>query len=302
MANQRKTTPQKALANDPLQQFVDSRKRPALFVMLNESLERKHALKARTLVADEEFDDLDLVIHSGGGNIHAAYQIVEVLRFHCRKVTACVPLYAKSAATLLCIGSDEIVMDELAELGPLDTQVSEEKRPGKRVFGSALNPFKTLEQLQTFALTNLDLATKMIIAQSGMDLEVCVKHAMQFVKVTTGPLFDQLNPEKLGEYRRALSVGEEYGKRLLTRYNGWNSTSAAMTIERLVHGYPSHDYIIDFKELNDLGLKASLFPDESREAVQGVISYVLNDEINVMKLLKSRTIEVEGRSERTNAE
>ena len=58
-----------------------------------------------------------------------------------------------------------------------------------------------------------------------MDLDECLKHAIEFVRGTTGPLFTQLNAEKLGEYNRALAVGTEYGERLLRRFTAWDEKS-----------------------------------------------------------------------------
>ena len=142
-----------------------------MFLFLSESLDLKHVIRLRSALGDQKFEDLDLVIHSGGGSIHAAYQVVELLRLHAEHVHACVPLYAKSAATLLCLGAEDIVVDELAELGPLDTQIYEEKKGDKMEFTSALNPFKTLEQLRKFSLETLDIAVKMIAMRSHMDLD-----------------------------------------------------------------------------------------------------------------------------------
>ena len=208
------------------------------------------------------------MIDSHGGNIHAAYQVIELLRLHAERIHACVPFYAKSAATLLCLGAEEIVVDDLAQLGPLDTQIYEEKKGGKGEFTSALNPFKTLEQLQTFSLETLDIATKTIVVRSGMGLDECLKHAIEFVRSTTGSLFTQLDPEKFGEYSRALAVGTEYGSRLLRRFTSWDDEKRMEILEKLVHGYPSHEYIIDYHELEEMGFNVKLFVDSERTAVQ----------------------------------
>ena len=210
------------------------------------------------------------MIHSGGGDIHVAYQMVELMRMHTKRLFACVPLYAKSAATLICLGADEIVMEKLAQLGPLDTQVFEEKG-GKADFTSALNPFKALEQLQAFSLEALNASVKMFAERSSLSLDECIRHAINFVIGTTSPLFSQLDPEKLGEYSRALAVGSEYGDRLLRRFSNWDAMQRSTILEELVHGYPSHDYIIDFHELQELGLKVKLFPEDEREAVINAI-------------------------------
>lgn len=259
-----KATPQECI------DFATARGRPALFLFVPEPLDLVHAVRVRNELKDQQLDEIDVVINSGGGSIHAAYQIAEVVRMHAKQVIACVPFYAKSAATLLCIAADTIVLDELAQLGPLDTQILEDRKGGKGEYVSALNPFKTLEQLQKFALETLDVSVKMMVIRSGMDLDDCLGHATTFVRTTTEPLFGRLNAEKLGEYSRALSVGKEYGDRLLRRFAGWDEGKREEVLEKLVHGYPSHDFIIDYQELQELGFKAELFNDTERAAVQAL--------------------------------
>ena len=249
------------------QGFVDVRGRPAVFLFPQESLGYQHAFALRTQLGNARFPELDLVINSGGGSIHAAYQLISLLRRHADRIHACVPFFAKSAATLLCVGSDTIFLDELAQLGPLDPQIYEEKGGGKSEFTSALNPFKTLEQLQKFSLESLDIATRMLLMQSGMNVDECLRHATGFVQCTTEPLFSQLNPEKLGEYSRELAVGVEYGKRLLHRLGRLDENNSQL-IDKLVHGYPSHGYIIDYDELTEMGFDVHMFPDAELVVVQ----------------------------------
>lgn len=289
MAQQKTTSKKEDKKPAPeLVTFVEARGRPGVFLFIVESLELQHVIHLRQVLGAQQFEDVDLVINSGGGSIHAAYQIIELLRLHTKRINACVPFYAKSAATLLCVGADAIVVDELAQLGPLDTQILEEKKGGKAEFTSALNPFKTLEQLQKFSLETLDIAVKMIATRSGMDLDDCLKHAIEFVRATTGPLFTQLNPEKLGEYSRALSVGTEYGARLLRRFTSWDDEKRAAVLEKLVHGYPSHDYIIDYHELQEMGFDAKLFSDAERSAVQGLFKQIAADKTLVELVLPAK--------------
>ena len=68
--------------------------------------------------------DLDLIVVSPGGDGTAAETILDLCRKHCTgRLRVVVPLYAKSAATLIALGADEIVMGETSELGPIDAQV-----------------------------------------------------------------------------------------------------------------------------------------------------------------------------------
>ncbi len=108
------------------------------------------------------------------------------------------------------------------------------------------------------------------------------------MRATTGPLFTQLNPEKLGEYSRALSVGTEYGARLLRRFTSWDDEKRAAVLEKLVHGYPSHDYIIDYHELQEMGFDAKLFSDAERSAVQGLFKQIAADKTLVELVLPAK--------------
>ena len=251
-----------------MQAFATLRGRPAVFLVLYEPLGMSHLFRLRTVLGDRQFEEIDLVIDSGGGDINVAYQMVELIRLHTKRLFACVPLYAKSAATLLCLGADEIFLDKMAQLGPLDTQVYEEKKGGKGNFTSALNPFKALEQAHSFSLDALDTSARMIARSSGLDLDESIRHAINFVVGTTGPLFSRLDPEKLGEYSRALAVGSEYGNRLLRRFTDWDDRRRSFVVDKLVHGYPSHDYVIDYHELEELGFKVQLFEGGERDAIQ----------------------------------
>lgn len=66
---------------------------------------------------------IDFILHCPGGIVLAAEQITLALKEHGGKVTAIVPHYAMSGATLCCLAADEILMDPHSVLGPLDPQI-----------------------------------------------------------------------------------------------------------------------------------------------------------------------------------
>jgi len=68
---------------------------------------------------------LDLILHTPGGLVLAAYQIAHAVRMHRGKITVFVPHYAMSGGTLIALAADEIVMEEHAVLGPVDPQMGE---------------------------------------------------------------------------------------------------------------------------------------------------------------------------------
>jgi ClpP class serine protease len=69
-------------------------------------------------------DRLDLLLHSGGGSGEVAEKLVEMCRSRCRReFRVIVPNYAKSAATMVALGGESIVMAaDRSELGPIDPQ------------------------------------------------------------------------------------------------------------------------------------------------------------------------------------
>ena len=55
-------------------------------------------------------EKIALVIESPGGSAKSAFQLAMLLKRHCGGFVAVVPRYAKSAATLLALGADEIIL------------------------------------------------------------------------------------------------------------------------------------------------------------------------------------------------
>ena len=68
-------------------------------------------------------DKLDLILHSPGGSVNSAEQIVQYLRGKYNYIRAIIPQNAMSAATMIACASDEIIMGKASALGPTDPQV-----------------------------------------------------------------------------------------------------------------------------------------------------------------------------------
>lgn len=69
--------------------------------------------------------DLQLLLHTGGGDIDAAEKVISMVRAAVGSGTLCVvvPDYAKSAGTLMALGASKILMSDTSELGPIDPQI-----------------------------------------------------------------------------------------------------------------------------------------------------------------------------------
>ena len=82
---------------------------------------------------------VDLLLQSPGGDIDAAEKIVTIIRNRAGSggLRVIVPDYAKSAATLIALGADEIVMSDTSELGVIDPQVELVDANGHKAIFSA---------------------------------------------------------------------------------------------------------------------------------------------------------------------
>lgn len=69
-------------------------------------------------------DSLDLILHSSGGSLEAADQIVQYLRSKYKHIRAIIPQNAMSAATMIACACDVIVMGKHSAIGPIDPQIT----------------------------------------------------------------------------------------------------------------------------------------------------------------------------------
>jgi hypothetical protein len=85
-----------------------------------------------TIDRDKYSKNMDLFVHSPGGLPEAAAKIVRVCRSYSKSFRVVVPSTAMSAATLLAMGADEIVMSDTSKLGPIDPQMPNTDRSGRQ--------------------------------------------------------------------------------------------------------------------------------------------------------------------------
>jgi len=90
---------------------------------------------------------LDLIINSPGGLPLAAERIINVCRNYSSNFQVIIPKMAKSAATMIAFGADEILMGETAELGPVDPQIVYTDQRGQSVIRSAYAIINGVEEI-----------------------------------------------------------------------------------------------------------------------------------------------------------
>lgn len=68
--------------------------------------------------------ELDLILHSPGGSLDAAEQLVEYLRSKYDHIRVIIPQNAMSAATMIACASNAIMMGKHSAIGPIDPQIT----------------------------------------------------------------------------------------------------------------------------------------------------------------------------------
>ena len=100
-------------------------------------------------VADDSLS-VDVILHSPGGRADATERIVGILRNKFREVNFLIPHSAYSAATMLALSGNNIVLHPSATLGPIDPQVSVPTKEGLTRFvpaKSILNGFAKAKKI-----------------------------------------------------------------------------------------------------------------------------------------------------------
>lgn len=159
--------------------------------------------------------DILLVLYSFGGDIASAYLISKLCReFTKEKVVVAVPRFAKSAATLICCGADEIHMGSLSELGPIDPQIN---------------------GLPALGLKN---TIKQIAETSSVYPNSSILFSDYLAKT--------IKPMDLGYFDRIVESASQYAQRLLTkRCIKMKPDQIQKLADRLVYAYNDHGFVID---------------------------------------------------------
>ena len=232
-----------------------------------------------TVIGDRDrfkgIETLELLVHSPGGHSDVAYELASFFRNHCKSLHILIPVYATSAATLLCLNADKILMGDFAHLGPIDVQLSDELEHGHEYF-SPLSEFKSMQFLREYAAESLEFLTH-VLTDLGMSKRQALHEAIPGVAEMMKPLYSHIEPSKLGSYGRALAEAEEYAKRLL---DSVQNPEAEEIAQQLVWEYPSHDFVIYRSEARELGLPVQKMDSQLERSLVKLMMELMSNEIS----------------------
>jgi serine dehydrogenase proteinase len=225
----------------------------------------------RSRQALEEAGRIALLIDSPGGYADAAYKIAKVVRNHSGGYAAVVPKFAKSAATLLALGGDPIILALDAELGPLDAQYYDYEREERL---SALDEVQALARLHADALRAVDQTVWLMRDRTRKKAAGLLPKAMDFVGLLMRPLLDKIDTVHFSQMQRMLKEAEDYAIRLLQpRYSDDDAKDIA---RHLVENYSEHGFMIDHDEAATFNLRTDL-PSGAQRAILDKFEPYLDD-------------------------
>jgi hypothetical protein len=152
-------------------------------------------------------------------------------------------------------------MSPFGELGPLDVQL----RQRDEIFGrrsglitrAAISDLK-IHAFELFEHFMLEITDR---GQGSISFKTAAEIAASFSGEVMGKIYGQINPDMLGQDFRDLTVATEYCTRLNRKFENIkvNQRDTDDTgIKRLVHQYPSHDFVIDFEEAKEIFQRVEL--------------------------------------------
>lgn len=185
---------------------------------------------ARLIETMEPGTPITLLLDSPGGDIDAAEKMVHLLREACTPpsgsvgdLEVVVPNSAKSAATLMALGGDRILMSDSSELGPIDPQI---------------------------LLTNGNSVPVFALLRAYEEAERrCIQHPDNRA---FGAELGKFDAVLIAEMRQAIERARKCAENLLKR-KGANYTAVATALMDFDR-FPSHGQMIDWRTAKDIGI------------------------------------------------
>jgi hypothetical protein len=169
---------------------------------------------------------LDLFIHSNGGDGTVPWRLMTLLRERAEEVDVLVPYHAYSAATLACLGANNVVMHPMGVLGPIDPTIGD--------------PYERDPQSgQPRGVSVEDVASYIALIKE----DVGIRHEDELVQAF-GKLAERVHPLTLGSAKRGTAQARMLGEKLLKlRDPTMEPHKIASLIEELTtrlyyHGHP----------------------------------------------------------------
>ncbi len=179
---------------------------------------------------------IDLFLYSRGGAVQVPWRIITMLREYCEELNVLIPFRAHSAATLIAMGCDNIVMGKKGELGPIDPSLDRITQGGGTVIQEQI-PVEDIMAFVGFLKDKAGLGDQSAIAEN--------------IKI----LAEKLTPWILGSMYRTHSHIRMVARKLLSCHEDrLDDQRVNLIVEALSEKIYLHGHGIARNEAIELGL------------------------------------------------
>jgi hypothetical protein len=204
----------------------------------------------RHLEAMGECPKIVLFLHSTGGDTMVPWRLINLVREYCQELVTLVPNKALSAATMLCLGSNEIVMTKMAALSPIDPSVANAFNPPLPM------PPGTPPQLaQKVPISVEDVVAYLRLATDRAGLNTIEGKIAAFQQLS-----HEVHPLALGNVERSHTLIRSLARKLLGLHMNLadqaEEEKCKAIVDTLTEKLYSHQHLISRREAKDIiGLK-----------------------------------------------
>ena len=193
-----------------------------------------------------------------------------MIREYCDSFGVIIPYKAHSAATMISLGADEVVMSDLSELSPIDPSTA-----------NVFNPVDPANPASRIPISVEDVVGFMSLAKDKFGIKDEVELTKVFNKF--GESNPQIHPLALGNVNRTHNLIRLLAKRLLRSHQvKMRDEEIEKVVEFFTEKLFSHTYFIGRKEAKDeLGLKSVVEADSELSASMSDLHEKYIDEMSL---------------------
>lgn len=220
------------LRNKPIITYVTSI-RPNLSVnMSSDSI--TEIINTINLIPND-IKEIDFMIISNGGDPITSLRIISILRERFDKISVVVPYVAYSAATILALGADEILMHPCSNLGPVDPQLSISK---SNIIGQNSDIYFGSEDIRNYI--------EFLKNDVGITDQEYLASAIANLSTEVGAI-------QIGSAKRSQQLSLSLSQKMLKTHLP-NENTATDIAQKLNSSFYHHGYAVSRKEAKDIGL------------------------------------------------
>lgn len=203
---------------------------------------------------------VDLLIESAGGDALVAWRVMSLFREEVNEVSVLIPSSAFSAATLVALGGNEIIMGRYGCLGPIDPQTKVKRKDGTDAFVSYRDFVSYLDFYKN---------------EAGLTEQAYTENAFK-------SLVEHVEPWMLGLGRRASSLSVTIAEKLLQIHmtGAEEKIKASSIAKNLNESYFSHGPPVGRTEARGIGLNIQ-DADDKLEKLMWEVHLDIEKELNI---------------------